>query len=222
MSHPPLRSYGRIKARTLKPNQERLLAELLPRLALPAGPINPAALFPKAQAAVLEIGFGAGEHLIGQAQQRPDWGFIGVEPFLNGVAACLRGQEAAGLANVRLVQGDARDLLARLPEASLARVYVLFPDPWPKTRHWKRRLLQAESLAEIARVLRPGGEFFFATDWAHYAAWTLELITREPRLAWLAERAQDWRTPWPDHVPTRYQLKQLGDCAPIWLRALRV
>lgn len=219
MAHPPLRSFGRIKARPLKPSQELALAAFAARFALPDGPLDPQALFPGKTAIALEIGFGAGEHLAAQAGARPDWGFIGVEPFLNGVASCLRTLGAAELSNVRVHQGDAREVLARLPCASLARVYVLFPDPWPKARHWKRRLLQADTVADLARVLTPGGELRFATDWAHYAAWTLERITRESQLRWLAERAEDWRAPWPGHTPTRYQQKQLGDCPPIWLRA---
>jgi tRNA (guanine-N7-)-methyltransferase len=160
--------------------------------------------------------------LAAQAAAKADWGFIGVEPFVNGVASCLRHVEESGVQNVRLHQGDARDVLARLPDASLELVYVLFPDPWPKKRHWKRRLIQAEFVAELARVLKAGGEVRFATDWAHYAAWTLEVFTRERRFSWMAERAADWRAPWPGHVPTRYEQKRLGDCAPVWLRFRRV
>ena len=215
----PLRSYGRIKSRGLKPNQERLLQHVAPKLALAPGPIDPARLFTDARAYVLEIGFGSGEHILARARAEQECGFIGVEPFLNGLASCLRGIEEAGLTNVRLHQGDARDVLARLPDAALAHVYVLFPDPWPKTRHWKRRLIQAETLQEIARVLIRGGELRFATDWADYAAWTLALLLKEQKLEWLAQSAPDWRLPWPGHSPTRYQAKQLGDCAPIWLRA---
>jgi tRNA (guanine-N7-)-methyltransferase len=119
---------------------------------------------------------------------------------------------------VRLHHGDARDLLAALPDASQDRVYILFPDPWPKTRHWKRRLIQAEFIAELARVLKPGGEVRFATDWKAYAAWTLEFFVRDVRFAWAAEQADDWRAPWQGHTATRYEEKHLGDCAPIWLR----
>jgi tRNA (guanine-N7-)-methyltransferase len=170
----------------------------------------------------LEIGFGGGEHLIAQATGRPDQRFIGAEPFLNGVGSCLRHIEESGVANVRLHHGDARDLLARLTDASLDRIYILFPDPWPKTRHWKRRLIQADFIADVARVLKPGGDVRFATDWAHYAAWTLELFARDPRFAWTAERVADWRNPWEGHVTTRYEQKRLGDCAPIFLRFVRV
>jgi tRNA (guanine-N7-)-methyltransferase len=144
--------------------------------------------------------------------------FIGVEPFLNGVASCLRHIEEANAQNIRLHQGDARDVIARLPGASLDLVYILFPDPWPKARHHKRRLIQPDFLSELARVMKPGAELRFATDWANYASWTLEHLSRDTRFMWLAERAEDWRHPWPGHVTTRYETKKLGDCAPIWLR----
>ncbi len=214
----PIRSYGRIKARTLKPRQARLIETLLPRIAVPAAgaiEVDPG------RGAILEIGFGAGEHLAAQAGAHPETDFIGVEPFLNGVGACLAGIETAGLTNVRLHAGDARDVLARLPDGMLDRVYILFPDPWPKTRHWKRRLIQAPVVAELARVLKPGGEVRFATDWGDYAAWTLALFLNSPAFAWAAERADDWRKPWPGHVRTRYEAKGLGDCAPIFLRFAR-
>lgn len=221
IAHPPLRSYGRIKSRSLKPNQARLLSELAPQIALPAGRLEPATLFPTAKALALEIGFGSGEHLIARAQAAPKCGFIGVEPYLNGMASCMAGIAQTGISNARIEQGDAREVLARLPDACLETVYILFPDPWPKARHWKRRLIQPEVLAAIARVLVPGGEMRFATDWAHYGAWTLELLLREPKLEWLAQSAKDWREPWPGHSPTRYQLKGLGDCPPLWLRAAK-
>ncbi|MEZ5994360.1 MAG: tRNA (guanosine(46)-N7)-methyltransferase TrmB [Hyphomonadaceae bacterium] len=219
----PLRSYGRIKARTLKPRQAGLMESLLPHLAVPeAGPIDPGSLAPPQGPLVLEIGFGGGEHLVAQAQARPDARFIGVEPFVNGVASCLRHIEESGVTNVRLHMGDARDVLARLPDASLDLVYILFPDPWPKARHHKRRLIQPAVLERLARVLKPGGEVRFATDWANYAAWALEAFVRDARFAWPAERAADWRAPWPGHVTTRYEAKRLGDCAPVWLRFVRV
>ncbi|MES1203344.1 MAG: tRNA (guanosine(46)-N7)-methyltransferase TrmB, partial [Pseudomonadota bacterium] len=167
---------------------------------------------------ILEIGFGGGEHLVAQAAVNPDALFLGAEPFLNGVGSCLRHIEEAGVTNIRLHHGDARDVLAALADASLDRIDILFPDPWPKTRHHKRRLIQPEFLSELARVLKPGAEVRFTTDWAHYAAWTLEVFTRDPRFTWSAERAEDWRSPWPGHTPTRYETKKLGDCAPVWLR----
>jgi tRNA (guanine-N7-)-methyltransferase len=240
MSHRPLRTFGRIKSRTLKPRQEALLDTLLPHLAVPEeGAIDVEALFasepagvaaislhdlgadapvsPQGRGVILEIGFGGGEHLVAQAGARPEGRFIGVEPFINGVASCLRHIEESGVQNVRLHQGDARDVIARLPETSVALCYILFPDPWPKTRHHKRRLIQAAFLDELTRVLEPAAEVRFATDWANYAAWALEHFVRDERFAWTAERAEDWRTPWPGHVTTRYEAKKLGDCAPIWL-----
>lgn len=222
MSHPPLRTYGRIKARALKPRQEQLVETLLPHLAVDlSGPLDPAALFPEARAFVLEIGFGGGEHLAAQAAAHPDHGFIGVEPFLNGVGSCLRHIEEAGLTNVRLHMGDARDVLAALPDACLDRVDILFPDPWPKARHHKRRLVQPDFVAALARVVKPGGEVRFATDWANYAATALEHFVRDPHFRWAAECAADWRSAWAGHVATRYEEKKLGDCAPVWLRFLR-
>lgn len=206
----------------LKPRQAALVESLLPRIAVPAeGPIDLQALFGHGGPLVLEIGFGGGEHLAAQAASRPDARFIGAEPFLNGVASCLRHVEEAALENVRLWHGDARELMTRLPDASLEVVYILFPDPWPKTRHWKRRLIQPEFLDELARLTKPGAEVRFATDWANYAAWALEHFSRDAHFTWIAERVEDWRAPWPGHVATRYEQKRLGDCAPVWLRFAR-
>lgn len=217
-----LRSFGRIKARTLKPRQQGLLNTLLPHLALEAAePVEPARLFPKAEAVVLEIGFGGGEHLAAQAEAHPRWGFIGVEPFMNGMGSLLSHIENENLANVRLHLGDARDVVGRLPDGCIDRIYILFPDPWPKTRHHKRRLIQRDFTASLARIVKPLGEVRFATDWAHYAAWTLEMFEAEKRFFWAAEEAADWRCPWPGHVTTRYEAKGLGDCRPIWLRFVR-
>lgn len=205
----PLRSFGRIKARALKPRQERLLETLLPRVA-----IDPAAPPP---VDVLEIGFGGGEHLVSQAAAAAHLRFLGVEPFLNGVGSCLRHIEESGVQNVRLHMGDVRDVLAGIPNGSVQRVYILFPDPWPKARHHKRRLIQADFLGEMTRILAPGGDLLFATDWADYAAWTLALGLKTPSLRWQAEKADDWRRPWEGHVQTRYEEKRLGDCAPVFL-----
>ena len=250
-----LRTYGRTKARVLKPRQAALVDTLLPHLAVPEeGAIEVDALFTpsregrgqgeivarqhaqalsstlspppnpppsRGRAFILEIGFGGGEHLVAQAVVHEDARFIGVEPFLNGVASCLRHVEESGVQNVRLHMGDARDVITRLPNASLDLVYILFPDPWPKVRHWKRRLIQLEFLDELARVLKPGGEVRFATDWANYASWTLGHFVYDARFAWTAERAGDWRDAWPGHVQTRYEQKRLGDCAPIWLSFVR-
>jgi tRNA (guanine-N7-)-methyltransferase len=217
-----LRSFGRVKGRPIKPRQAGLLESLLPRLALDLSrPLDPQALMPDAREVWLEVGFGGGEHLAAQAARRPDVLLLGAEPFVNGVASALRHIQAQGLSNVRLHLGDARDLLAALPDAALARVFVLFPDPWPKARHHKRRLVQADAAAAFARVLRPGGALRFATDWADYADWALLRLSAEPRLRWTAERADDWRAPPADHVTTRYEEKRLGDCAPVFLDFVR-
>jgi len=216
--HGPLRSFGRIKARPIKSRQASLLQTLLPTITLdPSQPINVLALKPDAAEVWLEIGFGGGEHLAAQAERRRDVLVLGAEPFLNGVASALRHIEATALTNVRLHAGDARDLLAALPEASLDRVFILFPDPWPKLRHHKRRLIQPELVAELVRVLKPHGRLRFATDWANYADWTLERLTRVPELAWIAQKAADWRMAPADHAPTRYEAKKLGDIAPVYL-----
>ena len=219
--HPPIRSFGRVKSRPIKPRQAELLDTLLPRIAIPAGSLDPHALMPDAREVWLEIGFGGGEHLAEQAARAPDILFLAAEPFLNGVASALRHIDAGGLANIRLHAGDARDLLAALPTGSLARIFILFPDPWPKARHHKRRLIQDDTVAELARVLAPGGALRFATDWKDYAAWTLERVLRSERFHWTAERADDWRARPADHVPTRYETKRLGDCVPVFLDFVR-
>jgi tRNA (guanine-N7-)-methyltransferase len=155
----------------------------------------------------LEIGFGGGEHLAAEAEAHPDTGFIGCEPFVNGMAKALALIEAKGLDAVRLHFGDATEVIAWLPPASLDRVDLIYPDPWPKRRHWKRRFVQDASVAALARILRPGGEFRFVTDWPDYAAWTLERLIRLPAFAWTAERADDWRLAWPGFSGTRYEAK---------------
>ena len=220
----PMRSFGRIRSRTLKPRQAALFDTLLPTIALPdpeAGPIDPKALTPGAAEVWIEIGFGGGEHLAEQARRHPDALMIGCEPFLNGVGSALRHVEEMGLKNVRLHAGDARAVMEALPDASLDRVMILFPDPWPKARHNKRRLVQDETAAEIARVLKPGGRLRFVTDWKDYAAWAHDRFLRTEGLEWKAERADDWRTPPADHVTTRYEEKKLGDTPPIFLEFVR-
>jgi tRNA (guanine-N7-)-methyltransferase len=207
----PCAFFGRRKGHKLRPQQAALFDTLLPRLALdlerPA-PSDLATLFPHPVDGVrIEIGFGGGEHLIAQAEQNPSTGFIGVEPFVNGMAKALAAIEARGLTNIRLHFGDAIFLLAWLPDDALARVDLLYPDPWPKRRHWKRRFVQDATLAETARVLRAGGEFRFATDIADYAAWTLQHGLRASGLEWTAARADDWRLPWPGFTSTRYEAK---------------
>jgi tRNA (guanine-N7-)-methyltransferase len=218
----PLRTYGRIKSRSLKPRQVRLMDDLLPKLAVPTTPFDPQELKPGAAQVWLEAGFGAGEHLAAQAAAHPDALFLGAEPFVNGLGACLAHLEEAALTNVRLNAGDVRTLMAQLPDKSVDRFYILFPDPWPKTRHKKRRLIQPDFIAEAARLMKRGAILRFATDWADYADWTLERFLAAPGFRWTAERADDWRRSWPDHVTTRYETKRLGDCAPVWLEFERV
>lgn len=222
MTHAPIRTFGRTKSRTLKPAQAALLDELLPRLIIPEGPFDPRALAPAAREVWMEIGFGGGEHLAAQAAANPDVLLLGAEPFLNGVASALRHLDARGLANVRLHPGDARELITALPDASISRLFLLFPDPWPKTRHHKRRLVGPAFVAEAGRVLNPGGRLRFATDWADYANDALDVFTRSRDFAWIAQQADDWRRPPADHFTTRYESKRLGDCAPIWLEFERV
>ncbi len=204
--------FGRRKGKRLRPGQEQRLEALLPQLRValpPAGAfLDPPALFPVPVDEVwLEIGFGGGEHLAAQAEGHPGTGIIGCEPFVNGVVKLLREVDERGLRNVRLWDEDATAVLAALPDASVVRVYLLYPDPWPKRRQRKRRFVADASLAEIARVLKPGGLFRFATDIDDYAGWTLVRAARCPGLRWTAERADDWRTPFPGWPGTRYEAK---------------
>ena len=201
--------YGRSRGKTLRANHARLVAELLPRLevdtaALAAGesPFD----FP-ARELWLEIGFGGGEHLAARARENPDIGFIGCEPFVNGVAKLLAANDEAGLLNVRVRAGDARALIEATPTASLSRIFILYPDPWPKRRQHKRRLMDEETIAELARVARPGAELRFATDIDDYAGWTLHRFLASPDFRWDARRADDWRIPWEGWTPTRYEAK---------------
>jgi len=221
-AHPPIRSFGRVRSRTIKPRQAGLIDTLLPTIALdPSQPIDPKAMMANAVEVWLEIGFGGGEHMVAQAALRRDALMLGAEPFQNGAASALRHIEQASLSNVRLHVGDARDLLAALPDAALDRVYILFPDPWPKARHHKRRLIQAETVTELARVMKPDARLRFASDWADYVDWTLERMIAAPAFVWTAERADDWRLPPADHITTRYEQKRLGDIAPVFLDFVR-
>lgn len=202
--------FGRRAGHKLSPRQSGLLENLLPRLALdlaaPAGDL--ARLFPLVVDSVrLEIGFGGGEHLVSEAAAHPHTGFLGAEPFVNGMAKALAAIAARQIYNIRLHHGDAADLITWLPASALARVDLIYPDPWPKRRHWKRRFVQDESLAAIAHTLQPGGEFRFVTDIPDYAAWTLERALRSPDLVWTARCADDWRLPWAGFSGTRYEAK---------------
>lgn len=210
--------YGRAKGKPLSARQQGLMESLLPRVAVPlAGPspdrapLDPRTLFTEVDEVHLEVGFGGGEHLIARARAAPQTGFIGCEPFINGVAKALAGIEEHGLSNVRLHHGDARDVLDVLADASLAAVHVLYPDPWPKARHHKRRFIGTDTLAALARVLRPGGLLRVASDIPDYIRWTLIETARDGRFAWTAEAPADWRTPPPGWPGTRYEAKALRE-----------
>jgi tRNA (guanine-N7-)-methyltransferase len=203
--------FGRRKGHRLRPRRAELLVTLLPRLALDLKappPANLSELFARpADQVCMEIGFGGGEHLVAEAESHPRVGFIGVEPFVNGMARALAAISERNLDNVRLHFGDALEVLPWLPIASLARIDLIYPDPWPKRRHRKRRFVQDATVAEFARILRVGGQFRFVTDWPDYAAWTLGRFLRSPDFAWTAERAADWQQPWPGFAGTRYEVK---------------
>jgi len=209
--HHPRAFFGRRKGHKLRKRQAELFDTLLPVLALDLSQPAPAelpALFPVPVDEVqIEIGFGGGENMIAQAAARPRTGFIGVEPFVNGMAKALAAIEGAGLQNIRLHFDDAASLMVWLPDASLARIDLIHPDPWPKRRHWKRRFVQDATIAQFARILQRGGELRFVTDVADYAAWTLQRFLRAAAFVWTAQRADDWRNAWPDFTPTRYHAK---------------
>ena len=203
--------FGRRKGHALKPRQAALFDTLLPKLALDLG--NPAppdlrTLFAGTVDSVrLEIGFGGAEHLISEAKAHPRIGFVGTDAFVNSIAKALAAINANSLTNIRLYFGDASELLDWLPGRGLSRIDLLYPDPWPKRRHWKRRFIQHESLTRLARILNHGGELRFATDIGDYAAYALARVLRSKDFNWTAERAEDWRNPWPGFSGTRYEAK---------------
>ncbi|HEX4298567.1 MAG TPA: tRNA (guanosine(46)-N7)-methyltransferase TrmB [Devosia sp.] len=206
----PRAFFGRRSGKRLHKGQDRLFHDRLPALqiALPPGELDPETLFQsRPQRLELEIGYGGGEHLARLAAASPDTGFIGCEVFSGGIAKLIEAIDAQGLANIRLFTDDALKLLLQLPAASLDAAYLLYPDPWPKTRHHKRRFVSPTTLAELARVLRPGTTFRFATDIEDYANWTLALVLREPRFRFAPAGPGAWHEPWPGWVPTRYEQK---------------
>ena len=204
------RLYGRRKGPKLSAYQAGLLETLLPRISLkPQSGIDPKSCFSPAAAREvwLEIGFGAGEHLVAQAAANSDIGLIGVEPYVAGMAKLLARLAARQLHNVRVYHGDARDVMDALPDASIGRVFVLFPDPWPKKRHHKRRFISGETLDRLARVMRPGAELRFASDDRGYVVWALESLMVHACFRWIAKCPQDWRTRPADWPETRYEAK---------------
>lgn len=222
----PRRLYGRRRGRLLRHGQERTQAALLPQLAIALpeqGQLDPRTLFPAAPASVwLEIGFGGGEHLAAQAEMHPEIGFIGCEVFENGIARLVGAVARHGLGNVRIFADDARLLLEALMPASLGRVFILFPDPWPKRRHHKRRLVAPPTLDRLAALMQPGAELRLATDDHDYLAWMLEYATAHPQFRWLARRPADWRQRPADWPPTRYEEKaRAAGRTPAFLRFVR-
>jgi len=208
------RLYGRRQDKPLKPRQERLMESLLPRIAVPdpsAGKLDPLAIIPDTDETWLEVGFGGGEHLAWQAAQNPRVGVIGAEPFINGVAKLLVHVDEQGLENVRIHFGDARPLMEALPDASLSRIFVLHPDPWPKKRHYKRRMISPWFFEESARLLKSGGELRVASDIEDYVRWTLMHAQNAKDFEWTAMRADDWRVRPDDWPQTRYEAKSLRE-----------
>jgi len=240
--------YGRRKGPKLSAHQSGLLETLLPQLALniEAG-CDPRSYFDSVDDVWLEVGFGGGEHLHWQAEHNPNIGLIGAEPFVNGVAKLLsrislsptggegRGEGVLksahpphpnplpqkGRGNIRVYMGDARDIIDALPDTSIGRVFILFPDPWPKTRHHKRRFIQMDMLDQLARVMKRGSELRFATDDAPYLEWALERLSAHPSFEWTAMRASDWQSRTEDWPQTRYEAKQLHG-VPSFVRFKRI
>ena len=217
------RLYGRRSGHKLRPAQAALLEELLPAIELPEGPLDAKRLFGDERPLHFEIGFGSGEHLAYRADLLPDHGFIGCEPFLNGVVGALQHVRDRHLANVRLHMGDALDVLERLPDGSLRFVYLLHPDPWPKARHAKRRMVNPGPLDLIAAKLEPGGEFRLGTDDPVYCRWAMMVMNKRRDFEWLAESAADFLTRpggWP---ATRYEAKAHRNGHEVWyFRYLRI
>jgi len=219
------RLYGRRRGRPLRPGRQRLVETLLPRLALslPEDARSVERLFPRPiRRLALEVGFGAGEHLAARAQASPDTGFIGCEPFLNGVASLLAQIDKACLDNIRVVPDDARPLIDALPDAVLDQVFVLFPDPWPKTRHHRRRFVGPANLDRLARVMKPGAELCVASDHPDYVDWILIHVRAHPEFSWSARGGGDWRARPADWPATRYEMKaRRQGLKPSFLRFLR-
>ena len=212
--------YGRRHGKTLRPTQERHLAELLPQIAPPGvawaenpdrAPVDFKAMVPGASEAWLEIGFGGGEHLIAMAKANPDVAMIGCEPFINGVAMCLGAHEREGIANARIHAGDAREIFDVAADGAFTRIFVNYPDPWPKSRHHKRRFIGHDHLPHLSRVCASGGRLHIATDIPDYVRHSLEALAEFPEFRWTAEGPSDWRTPWSDWPSTRYEQKALRE-----------
>lgn len=221
------RLFGRRKGRPLRKRRTEMMQTLLPKLELPLPPdgvrLEPTSLFGKPVRDVwLEIGFGSGHHLAWQAENHPDVGLIGAEPFVNGVAALLTMADDRKLDNLRIVSDDARPLLDALPDAAIGRAFVLFADPWPKKRHWERRFIGPDNLPRLARVLKDGAELRLASDDMGLVRWMLEHTVKHPDFEWTARGPSDWRTRTADWPPTRYEEKAIAaGRKPVFLRFVR-
>lgn len=208
------RVWGRAKGRPLRGRQAQLMQTLYPKLAI--DPERPLAGLEAFEAIELEIGFGGGEHLLTRAARSPGTGFLGVEPFLNGMAkaVCAYGKDdetAALSGNVRFYHGSVFDILDTLPENRLSAVHILYPDPWPKPRHFKRRLVQERAIAAAHRALCTGGTFYFASDIVSYVDWALGRVLRHGGFDWAADAANDWLTPFENWPGTRYEDKAIRE-----------
>lgn len=210
--------YGRRKGKALRASQKRLIEEVLPRLLVPGvmaegepgrRAVDPHAVFGRDGPLWLEIGFGGGEHLAAQAAANPDVSLVGCEPFVNGVAMALMRIEAQALGNVRIHPSDARDLIELLPAQSLSRVFLLYPDPWPKARHVGRRFFNPGNLAMLYRAMRPGAELRLATDIPEYVEHSLAVAEAAPGFSLEPPVTADWSAPWADWPGTRYEAKAL-------------
>ena len=207
--------FGRRKGPPLGPRKQRLTENLLPVLSVDLSsppPDDLAELFDRpVDKLQLEIGFGGGEHLTHQAKNNPATGFIGVEPFINGMAKMLGAVEDHGLDNVRLYDDDATQLLDWLPDGCVSRIDLLYPDPWPKRRNWKRRFVNQRNLTRFHQVLQPGGIFHFASDIDTYLNWTLNHVHKHGGFDWQAQTAEDWHQPYDDWIRTRYEAKAIRE-----------
>ena len=215
----PLKTFGRRGGRPLSGRQRILMEELLPKLRVPITKeqkLDPGTIFESANEIWLEIGFGGGEHVSGQAVENPTAGILASEVFFEGIAKLLGQVADSGLENVRIWPEDAREMVDGLAERSIDRAFILFPDPWPKARHQKRRIIQPDFLDALAKIMKPGGRLRFATDVRSYADEALERFLAHPAFDWTATRADDWRIAPVDHIETRYQMKRLGDIDPVY------